>query len=268
MIINPFIYSSAPSTDPDADAFILAAGITNATQMSAIDTLVTDLKGYSIWSKMKAIYPFVGGTASSHKFNLKTPLDTDAAFRLSFIGGLTHDSNGVQGNGTNGYYDTFLKLTDFPILSSASGVYIRTNIAETTIDYGTLADGGAGYSYLVSRTTGNETTFRYQQTLSSYGNIANTDSRGFHQLTRRDASNIIYSKNIVKSTVAIAAASSLPSSPIYGMAAWYESGAIPYLYSSRQSAFNYYADSSLSDTELDNLNTAVQAFQTTLSRNV
>ncbi len=55
--------------DADAQAFIDAAGITDATQQSAIRTLVGDLKTYSIWSKMKAIYPFCGGTASSHKWN-------------------------------------------------------------------------------------------------------------------------------------------------------------------------------------------------------
>ena len=31
---------------------------------------------------MKAIYPFVGGTATTHKFNLKDPADINAAFRL------------------------------------------------------------------------------------------------------------------------------------------------------------------------------------------
>jgi len=61
------------AVDPDAQAFITAAGITNPTQQSAINTLVVNLKGYSIWTKFKAIYPVVGGSASSHAVNLKTP---------------------------------------------------------------------------------------------------------------------------------------------------------------------------------------------------
>ena len=68
--------------DADAQAFITAAGITDSTQQSAIDTLVKQLKGYGIWSKMKAVYPFVGGTATTHKYNLKDPRDLNAAFRL------------------------------------------------------------------------------------------------------------------------------------------------------------------------------------------
>jgi len=47
------------TTDSDAQAFITAAAITDATQQSAIDTLVKGLKSDGIWSKMKAVYPFV-----------------------------------------------------------------------------------------------------------------------------------------------------------------------------------------------------------------
>ena len=56
--------ASGGGVDPDAQAFITAAGITNPTQQAAINTLVVDLKGYNVWTKMKALYPFVGGTAS------------------------------------------------------------------------------------------------------------------------------------------------------------------------------------------------------------
>jgi len=47
--------SGAAAIDADAQAFITAAAITDSTQQSAINTLVTDLKGYGIWTKMKAI---------------------------------------------------------------------------------------------------------------------------------------------------------------------------------------------------------------------
>jgi hypothetical protein len=96
------------AVDADATAFITAAGITNLTQASAINTLVNDLKTYGLWTKMKALYPFVGGTATSHKFNLKDPRDLDAAFRLVFTGGWTHTSTGAKPNGTTGYANTYL----------------------------------------------------------------------------------------------------------------------------------------------------------------
>ena len=99
---NGFVYADPffqSDVDPDATAFLTAAGITDPTISSAIDTLVVDLKGYGIWSKMLAIYPFVGGTATTHKWNLKDPRDLNAAYRLSFFGTITHSSTGVKGDG-------------------------------------------------------------------------------------------------------------------------------------------------------------------------
>jgi len=45
--------------DTDYQAFITATGITQPTQSAALETLVSDLKSYGLWSKMKAIYPMV-----------------------------------------------------------------------------------------------------------------------------------------------------------------------------------------------------------------
>ena len=87
--------------DLDALAFLTAAGITDSTIISAINTLVVSLKNFGIWTKMRAIYPFVGGTALTHKWNLKDPRDLDIAFRLVFSGGWTHSSTGALANGTN-----------------------------------------------------------------------------------------------------------------------------------------------------------------------
>ena len=56
--------------DP-ADAFLKAAGITDATITSAVKTLVRGLQADGLWSKMKAIYPMVGGNATAHSYNLK-----------------------------------------------------------------------------------------------------------------------------------------------------------------------------------------------------
>lgn len=101
---NPFTI-----LDPDAQAFITAAGITNQTQINAINGLVMDLKYYGLWNKMTAVYPFVGGTETTHKYNLINPADTDAAYRMGFLGGgWTHNSSGVQGNGTSSYGETYM----------------------------------------------------------------------------------------------------------------------------------------------------------------
>lgn len=122
--------------DEDIQAFINATGITDPTQIAAITTLVTDLKAYNLWNKMSAIYPFVGGTATTHKYNLKDPRDTDAAFRILWNGAILHNSTGIEFQG--GYGDTrfapFSALTN-PTQSSHISLYNNKT---------TLAVGGWG----------------------------------------------------------------------------------------------------------------------------
>ena len=141
------LYGNA--VDADAQAFITAAAITDPTQQSAINSLVINLKGYGVWTKMKALYPFVGGTATQHKFNLKNPLDTDAAFRLVFNGGWTHSTDGALPNGINGYANTYLN----PVIESLTynnnhlSFYSRTSAAGGATNFyemgsGTNAAGG------------------------------------------------------------------------------------------------------------------------------
>lgn len=57
------LYNQVPfgrgGIDPAAAAYFTATGITGATQQTAIDNLVKGLKSDGLWSKMKAVYPFV-----------------------------------------------------------------------------------------------------------------------------------------------------------------------------------------------------------------
>jgi hypothetical protein len=101
-------FSFGKMNDPDATLFIQVSQITGSTQRGAIVDLVKDLKSNNLWSKMKAVYPMVGGTAETHKWNLKDPRDVDAAFRLTFTGGWTHSSTGAKGNGSNAWANTNL----------------------------------------------------------------------------------------------------------------------------------------------------------------
>ena len=70
-------------------AFLAATGITDTTISNALNTMDIALIANGLDTKMKALYPFVGGTASTHKFNFMNAADTDAAFRLTFAGGGT-----------------------------------------------------------------------------------------------------------------------------------------------------------------------------------
>jgi hypothetical protein len=248
--------ASGVPVDPDAQAFITAAAITDPTQQTAINTLVVDLKGYSIWSKMKALYPFVGGTSTTHKYNLKDPRDLDAAYRLVFNGGWTHSSTGAKPNGTNGYADTKLNLLSNLLTTSGSfGTYTRTNISQSGYE---IAGSSNTYA-VITRWVDNLSYYMYGH---GFQTVSNTDSRGFFATNRLGSTNTEGYKNGVRVLNVAVATSSLPNSNFVLSSI---NGTTQF--SSKELAFAYISDG-LTPTEASNLYTAVQAFQTALSRNV
>ena len=54
-----------------ATNFLAVTGITDSNIQSAINQLCTDLVNTGLMDKMIAVYPFVGGSATTHKYNLK-----------------------------------------------------------------------------------------------------------------------------------------------------------------------------------------------------
>lgn len=257
---SPFsrVVSSSGGTpvDPDAQAFITAAAITDPTQQSAINTLVTDLKGYGVWTKMKAVYPFVGGTASSHKFNLKDPRDLDAAFRLVFNGGVTHTSNGITGS-INGYADTFLNNNLMAANNAHISIYSRTNNSGSYCDIGSW---NGGFGSMIYSSTFNS----FQSSINSNQRViqSNTNSNGFYLVTRLTTNSQTGQKN---STQYIT--SSVRNNYITTSFKILRPGDYNGEYSNRNLAFASIGDGLL-DSEAANFYTAVQAFQVSLSRNI
>jgi hypothetical protein len=251
-------------TDADATAFLNAAGITDPTISSAINSLVIDLKGYGIWSKMTAIYPFVGGTATTHKYNLKNPADTDAAFRLTFSGGVTHATDGVVGNGSNGYYNTHIVAdTDTEQDSVSYCLYIQNNTAENKNDIGFLRSTPFIGAQINVRTGAN--TFRARvNSDDSVLDVSNTDSRGFFQASRTSSTNIYTQKNDNIPTTFTETSRTPPNWEIYGLC--FNLNNVADFFSTKKQSYASIGDG-LNTTDLDNHYTAVQAFQTTLGRN-
>ena len=257
------------STDADAQAFITAAAIIDPTQQAAINTLVVDLKGYNIWTKMKALYPFVGGTAASHKFNLKNPLDTDAAFRLVFNGGWTHSANGALPNGTNGYADTFLTpSTQLTAANHHISLYSRTDVSGTVYDMGCGENDGSRLTNLFLRRTGDTAGFDAGTFSTNRNTFSNTDSRGFYcGSVIVNTSSKYYKNGANQNTKTLTPANLLLGNSKLFLGGSNVTGSGALFFSSKQIAFASIGDG-LSDTEAANFYTAVQAFQTALNRNV
>ena len=263
-IFAPFSFlekNLAAAQDPDATAFLTATGITDPTITSAIDTLVVDLKAASLWTKIIALYPFVGGTASTHKWNLINPLDTDAAFRLTFFGTPTHNSNGVTGNGSSAFYTTYINARNDLSQNNVSGfVYARTNT--TNVDYGVF-DGAAGGFQSSGRNGSNQFVTRCMSTSAGISTSpSSTNSIGFWTISRTSSANYVKSKNKTHTTVTNTSVTA-PNRTVFGLALNNIGSAA--FYTTRNQALVGFG-TGLTTAEINDLVDINEAFQTTLGR--
>jgi len=240
--------------DTDAQAFFdrvtTAGGTLSATEQDAINTLVINLKNYSIWSKMKAIYPMVGASAAACAQNLKS-----SSFTGSFSSGWTFASTGVTPNGTSAYFNTNCNINGFSSLHYS--FYSRT----------TNTSG---------REMGVETSNAWDLIISLSGTLygrfnnstvsgTNSDSKGFYINTEASALSHKVFKNNSQLGTTQSFGGSYPNFNVFIGAI--NNNGTPNYFSTKQTAFNSIGDG-LTDTEASNFYTAVQAFQTTLSRQV
>jgi hypothetical protein len=257
------IGSSDFGIDIDAQAFFdrvtAAGGTLSATEQLAVDTLVKQMKLDGTWAPMKAIYPMVGASAAACAQNLKS-----ASFTGSFTSGWTFASTGATPNGTSAYFNT-----QFNVLSEVSsnnqgsfGIYSRSDRTGADRQQGVIDN--VGYVLFILRNAQNNTQNFINSTSGT--SIANNDTRGFYQMTRTSSTNTFHAKNSTISTVSLTA-TGRPNFNFY-FGARNNLGSSAILFDTIEMAFGYLASDSLSTTDLSNYNTAVQAFQTTLSRQV
>jgi len=138
------------SVDKDASEVLEAVRSTGViiTQehKNYVHFIIRELRYSGVWDKIKAMYGFVGGTASSHKWNWKDLRDLDVAYRLTFPNGMTHNSNGIQGNGTNQYARTFfIPSTNFVSKDNLSfAINVKKKVTIPNWDFGSANNTGAG----------------------------------------------------------------------------------------------------------------------------
>ena len=248
--------------DADALAFIAAANITDTNEQNAIVTLVTNMKLNGIWSKMRAIYPFVGSSQSSHKINLKDPRDLNAAYRLNFSTGWNYDSLGLLANGTSTTANTYIELNSFMTNASGSyGVYLSTYTSQgvpvqknnSGVEFGT---------WRFDRIQNIGLDFWWGNYLG--GGITTGQTSGFFQLYKNNSSTTEILNNTTKRQLSTAASTPPSGNLIYGA---YDSNGAFSNYISNYTRFLYFGDA-LTDDEAEDYYNLVQAFQTTLGRQV
>jgi len=251
------IGSQIASFDADAAAFFKrvtdAGGTLSATEKIATNQLVLDLKANSLWTSMKAIYPMVGASAAACAQNLKS-----SSFTGTFTTNWQFTNLGAKPNGTSDYMDTtFNPSTNLSSSSFSIGVYrnLWTSGGSDIANYGDL---GSLYYLNSGPTSEVSIAFSTVQTQT----YAETSHLGLFMTNALSGTSTGYKNGVAKLTKITAG--TIPSGNSY-LGANRSFGGVEW--ASARYAFAYYSDG-LTDTQAANLYTAVQAFQTTLSRNV
>lgn len=262
MIINPYIFGAA--LDPDAQAYFTAnTAITSSADKTAISDFYSGLKTDGIYTKMKAMYLPIWSSATGNKWNLVNPLDTDAAFRLTFSTGWTHSSGGMTPNGTSAYANTFLIPSSVLSLNSTHiASYIRTNLQFSGPIIST--ENASTYNnglYIWPWQSQGYYSVRINDDASTFATVT-YDIRGLHLATRTGSAVKKYRLNSTQIFSNSVNSSGLNTSSIYIGASRNNAN-----YNGNQQSF-ISIGTGLTDTEAANFYTRVQTLMTYFGINV
>lgn len=264
---NLYATTRAVNYDSSAYTYISTVGTLNSLEQISLNQLVVDFKNYGIWSKMKVVYPMIGGTATAHKWNLINPQDTNAAFRLSFSGGWTHSATGALPDGISGYGDTFLvPNTSLTLNNYHYSYYSGTQALTPSHEFGAYTNGSTAHTLNLYLSSVSLKMFQAGDYPSRTASVNNTNTLGF-QIGSRTANNLA---NLFFNGSKLATTTNLWSGgmPIHkAFLAALSTDNVASGYSSKECRFASIGDG-LTDTEAANMYTAVQAFNTNLGRAV
>ena len=271
--ITPRDYSVSGGVTYDADAlayFNANTAITSTADKNAINTFYLGLKSDGIYTKIQAMYLPLWSSASANKWNLKNPLDTNAAYRLSFTTGWTHTSSGITPNGTSTFAETFFNpRNNATLYNQHLSYYSRTQTAT-----GTNTDIGAFQNSAPDVYVNSIAVFRSDNI--SVGNInsndttrltpSETDGRGYYILSRTANNSLkLYKNNTTKATSTTTTTLINPNLGIT-IGGLNVDGTVSQ-YSNKQCAFCSIGDG-LTDTQASNFYTRINTLMTYFGINV
>jgi len=259
--------------DPDAQAYIDAldaAGYTvSGAEETAINNHFLDLKGtgpnnstYDWWTGIVRLLPFIGTNSAQQAIKAESPANS-----TTFAGGVTHNSTGVEGNGTNGYYVFFnpSELTDGNNWSA--WVYKRKDIAEDRYDFSAQSVANGSRIRIRSRATSDRleaNAGNVNQLQSPNGSV--TNGAGFVGITKHQAQGFdAYARGAQYNRPIDAYVD--PAIDVYGLANNVPPFS-PNQYSANEHAYALVTSGISTTTEEAALRATVEAFMTALSRNV
>lgn len=260
--------------DLDARDMAIKANINNPVEQNALNYLVSATKAAGIWDLVPVMYPMVGGTAASCKWNLKDRRDLDAAFRLTFAGGWTFSSTGAKPNGSNAYARTYW-IPSVQGVSDTGGhlsYYSRTNSLRAQRTMGAEDGTDSQPIHLLMGYSNNVDTMAFGNV--SPGNWGRVDppcidgGRGFFQLNR-DGTTTHYERNNVVVGTSLGTMTAPPTIDIYlGNTGIPGYGPYPSRYSDKECAFASIGAVGLTQAQALQYEAIIKQFNTMLGRQV
>jgi hypothetical protein len=246
------------NTDVDALAFFdrvtAAGGSLSATEKAAVNTLVVTMKADGTWTPMKAIYPMVGASAAACAQNLKS-----SSFTGTFTSGWTFASTGVTGNGTSAYMNTSLLPNVEMNFNSQSYFIYKTSVQVGTVSEFGVGNPSDGIQAFLNNGWNTINEFVFSQSFTS------STVAGAYILNRNNSNDKKLFTNGVLFQTKTSAATNITLDNIW--LGCRNNGGYGQFFSNTQTRY-FSAGDGLTDTQASNYYTAVQAFQTTLSRQV
>jgi hypothetical protein len=259
-------------TDVDANSYTSAS--LNTLFQYPINDFFKMTKDFALYSKVKALYPFLGTTQAQHKWNAKNPLDTNTAFRLVFSGTGTHSNLGYQCNGNNAYANTnFVPSVNISVANSGITIVSGTNnipVTNNTIDFGSeqttpfpafelALKRGASKSDIVGAIGTGATALT-----SGDLYVEKLDIRGITTFVSTSlSSRKLFNNRILLLQNKKTTTSQIPTIPAY-IGCLNNQGA-PFGYSNQRIQFVVIHEG-LTDTEVETLHTIIDAFETAIGR--
>ena len=254
--------------DPNAQVYInavLAAGGTlSGTQQIAIHTFYNSLSTAGVYSKLHAMYPFLGGVAASNALDAVNP---GGSFNLTFNGTWVHSVSGsYTADSTGNYADTQLNPSLF---SSTTNFSFGNMVVGTDITNGYSGIGTGPSNYILLGQAGNVEGWMGASSGTATSPIASYTLGALQIVSRTGAS--AWTRNYVPSGSAGTITTNSFTNTMNSFSATLYFNSVNGLGSGFEMSGRYlfgYAGQGLNATEIQNFSNAINTLQIAFSRNL
>jgi hypothetical protein len=260
---------SATPIPPDSgatqylNAVVSAGGSVTPDMSAATYTFYSTIRSADILSKLYRMYPFIGGTSASHAVEGVSP----SVNLGTFNGGWTHTISGATPNAVNGYMTQLPTIAPSINANFGFGVYVNETAGLKTA-IGSYSDAGIGangqgYAAIALVTASMTLAAGSNDRLNDVVLQTRTINQGFFASSRISPTQNILKQNTGTTTITITQVLDTQQQYIGARS----SNGAPEDYFNKRLAFVFQGNN-LNSAELDTLYDAVQAYQTSLGRQV